>query len=429
MAYVIGLQFIYVKIGRTKRGLNANIGGKPVKILVMNCGSSSIKYRLFDMNDESVLATGIVEKIGMKSARVKHVVKDHEEVFSTKISDHQDGVQNILHLLFDSEKRVIQSPLEVKAVGHRVVHGGEYFFESVVIDQNVRQVIQKTIELAPLHNQPNLFGIDAAQHYLPQATHVAVFDTAFHQTIPDYAFMYPLPQWLYKKYQIRRYGFHGTSHQYVSRRCAQLLNKPIESLNMISCHIGNGVSITAINQGKSVDTSMGMTPLEGLMMGTRCGSIDPAIIPFVMVKEELTLHEVEALLNQKSGLLGISEVSSDLREVLEAQANGNQNASLAIDMYVYRMRKMIGAYFAVLNGGDVIIFTGGVGENSAYIRKRICEGLSFLGVELDEEANGRDEEKERLISTPSSKVDVMVIPTNEELMIARETQALVEKIF
>lgn len=379
------------------------------------------------MNDESVLASGMVENIGMESSKVKHHSVKEEEVFSYPISNHQEGVEYLLHLLFDSEKKVVQSPSEIKAVGHRVVHGGEYFFQSVIIDSNVREVIQKTIELAPLHNRPNLWGIDAAQYYLPQAMHVAVFDTAFHQTMPDYAFMYPLPRWLYEKYRIRRYGFHGTSHQYVSRQAAKLLNQPIEKLKMISCHIGNGVSLTAIHQGKSVDTSMGMTPLEGLMMGTRCGEIDPAIVPLVMEKERFTFQDIEHLMNQQSGLLGISGVSSDLREVMAAQLKGNENAALAIDMYVYRLRKMIGAYFAVLNGADAIIFTGGVGENSAYIRKRVCEGLSYLGVKIDDEANAQDSHHDRLISKPNSQVAVLVIPTNEELMIARETQALVEK--
>lgn len=343
-----------------------------MKILVINCGSSSIKYQLFEMKDESVLASGLVEKIGTESAIIKHRVAEKEErVLTSEILDHRQGIKKVLQLLMDPEDGVIESPEEVKAVGHRVVHGGEYFSGSAVIDSEVRQAIRKTIDLAPLHNPPNLLGIDAAQSQLPHATHVAVFDTAFHQTMPDYAFMYPLPRVLYQKHKIRRYGFHGTSHKYVSQKAAAFLKKPIESLKIISCHIGNGASLTAIQGGQSVDTSMGMTPLEGLMMGTRCGDIDPAIVPFVIAKEELTLGEVKSMMNKHSGLLGVSGISADMREVMEAMFDGNQQARLAIDMYVYRMRKMIGAYIAAMNGVDVLVFTAGVGENAAYIRERV----------------------------------------------------------
>jgi acetate kinase len=398
-----------------------------MKILVINCGSSSIKYQLFDMKDESVLATGLVEKIGTESSIIKHQVPEKEElVIASEILDHRVGMKKVLDLLMDPEDGVIKSAEEVAAVGHRVVHGGENFSSSVVIDSDVRRAIRETIDLAPLHNPPNLLGIDAAQAQLPHAVHVAVFDTAFHQTMPDYAYMYPLPYVLYRKYKIRRYGFHGTSHKYVSEQAAKFLGRPLDELKIVSCHIGNGASITAVQNGKSVDTSMGMTPLEGLMMGTRSGDIDPAIVPFVITKEDLTLAEVNSMMNKHSGLLGISGISGDMREVTEAMENGNDYARLAIDMYVYKIKKTIGAYIAAMNGVDVILFTAGVGENAALIRERVCEGLTFLGVELDPALNAERSKKERRISTQRSKVDVLVIPTNEELMIARETQALVQ---
>ncbi|MCF6134407.1 acetate kinase [Thermoactinomyces vulgaris] len=398
-----------------------------MKILVINCGSSSIKYQLFDMQDESVLATGLVEKIGTESSIIKHQVPEKEElVIASEILDHRVGMKKVLDLLMDPEDGVIKSAEEVAAVGHRVVHGGENFSSSVVIDNDVRRAIRETIDLAPLHNPPNLLGIDAAQAQLPHAVHVAVFDTAFHQTMPDYAYMYPLPYVLYRKHKIRRYGFHGTSHKYVSEQAAKFLGRPLDELKIVSCHIGNGASITAVQNGKSVDTSMGMTPLEGLMMGTRSGDIDPAIVPFVITKEDLTLAEVNSMMNKHSGLLGISGISGDMREVTEAMENGNDYARLAIDMYVYKIKKTIGAYIAAMNGVDAILFTAGVGENAALIRERVCEGLTFLGVELDPALNAERSKKERRISTQRSKVDVLVIPTNEELMIARETQALVQ---
>ncbi|KFZ40466.1 MAG: acetate/propionate family kinase [Thermoactinomyces vulgaris] len=398
-----------------------------MKILVINCGSSSIKYQLFDMKDESVLATGLVEKIGTESSIIKHQVPEKEElVIASEILDHRVGMKKVLDLLMDPEDGVIKSAEEVAAVGHRVVHGGENFSSSVVIDNDVRRAIRETIDLAPLHNPPNLLGIDAAQAQLPHAVHVAVFDTAFHQTMPDYAYMYPLPYVLYRKHKIRRYGFHGTSHKYVSEQAAKFLGRPLDELKIVSCHIGNGASITAVQNGKSVDTSMGMTPLEGLMMGTRSGDIDPAIVPFVITKEDLTLAEVNSMMNKHSGLLGISGISGDMREVTEAMENGNDYARLAIDMYVYKIKKTIGAYIAAMNGVDAILFTAGVGENADLIRERVCEGLTFLGVELDPALNAERSKKERRISTQRSKVDVLVIPTNEELMIARETQALVQ---
>lgn len=397
-----------------------------MKVLVINCGSSSIKYQLFEMTDESVLATGLVEKIGTDSAIIKHEVTGREELVKiSEILDHREGLNKVLALLMSKEDGVIQSADEISAVGHRVVHGGEFFSESAVITSEVRQAIRKTIDLAPLHNPPNLLGIDAAQSQLPNAVHVAVFDTAFHQTMPDYAFMYPLPRVLYQKHKIRRYGFHGTSHKYVSQKAAEFLGRPLEELKIVIAHIGNGASLSAVEYGKSVDTSMGMTPLEGLMMGTRSGDIDPAIVPFVMAKEDLTLGEVQSMLNKHSGLLGVSGMSGDMREVTEAMFNGNPQAKQAIDMYVYRLRKMVGAYFAAMNGADALVFTAGVGENASLIREKVCEGLSFLGMELDLEENSIRRKSERRISTPESKVDVLIVPTNEELMIARDAKNLV----
>lgn len=397
-----------------------------MKVLVINCGSSSIKYQLFEMTDESVLATGLVEKIGTDSAIIKHEVTGREELVKiSEILDHREGLNKVLALLMSKEDGVIQSADEISAVGHRVVHGGEFFSESAVITSEVRQAIRKTIDLAPLHNPPNLLGIDAAQSQLHNAVHVAVFDTAFHQTMPDYAFMYPLPRVLYQKHKIRRYGFHGTSHKYVSQKAAEFLGRPLGELKIVIAHIGNGASLSAVEYGKSVDTSMGMTPLEGLMMGTRSGDIDPAIVPFVMAKEDLTLGEVQSMLNKHSGLLGVSGMSGDMREVTEAMFNGNPQAKQAIDMYVYRLRKMVGAYFAAMNGANALVFTAGVGENASLIREKVCEGLSFLGMELDLEENSIRRKSERRISTPESKVDVLIVPTNEELMIARDAKNLV----
>lgn len=378
------------------------------------------------MDDESVLVTGHVEKIGTDSSIIKHDVIGKEEFIHTaEILDHREGINKVLALLMSPEEGVIQSADEIAAVGHRVVHGGEYFSESAIITSEVRQAIRKTIDLAPLHTPPNLLGIDAAQAQLPNAVHVAVFDTAFHQTMPEYAFMYPLPRVLYQKYKIRRYGFHGTSHKYVSERASKFLGRPLEELKIIVAHIGNGASLSAIEYGKSIDTSMGMTPLEGLMMGTRCGDIDPAIVPYVIAKEDLTLAEVQSMMNKHSGLLGISGLSGDLREIKEAMFNGNQQAKLAFDMYVYRLRKMIGSYIAAMNGADVLVFTAGVGENSSLIREKVCEDLSFFGIQLDLKENEVQRKVERRISLPESKIAVLTIPTNEELMIAKEAKNLV----
>lgn len=397
-----------------------------MKILTINCGSSSIKYMLFDMKDEQSLASGLVEKVGTDAAIITHEVTGKEEYIETsEILDHRVGMEKVLKLLQSPEHGVIQDADEVAAVGHRVVHGGEFFSESVIIDSEVRRKIRQVFDLAPLHNPPNLLGIEAAQAALPNATHVAIFDTAFHQTMPDYAFMYALPQALYRKHKVRRYGAHGTSHKYVSYKAAEFLGRDISELKIISCHIGNGASITAVDRGKSIDTSMGMTPLEGLMMGTRSGSIDPAIVPYIIAKEDLTLAEVQSMMNKHSGLLGISGISSDMREITSAMEEGNEQAKLAYEMYVYQIRKVIGSYIAALNGVDVILFTAGVGENADNVRRDVCNNLTFFGVELDEEKNAIRSKEVRRISTPNSDVEILVVPTNEELMIARETQELV----
>ncbi|PTM58774.1 acetate kinase [Desmospora activa] len=396
-----------------------------MKVLVINCGSSSIKYELFDMAQESVLASGLVERIGSDRSILTHKVTGKEPwVETAEILDHRQGLNKVLALLVDKTLGVLHSVDEVDAVGHRVVHGGEAFSQSALINTDVVRAIQANVDLAPLHNPPNLLGIDAARHHLPHAQHAAVFDTAFHQTMPDYAYLYALPRVLYQKHKVRRYGFHGTSHQYVSERAAEMLEKPLEELKLISCHIGNGASCTAIQGGKSVDTSMGMTPLEGLMMGTRSGDIDPAIVPFIMAKEELTLAEVNSMMNKHSGLIGVSGLSSDMREIVEGTFEGNKQAKLALEMYTYRLRKTIGAYAAAMDGVDAIIFTAGVGENASLVREWTCRGLSYLGVELDKEKNAN--RGLQVISTPESRVKVLVIPTDEELMIARETKRLVE---
>jgi acetate kinase len=399
-----------------------------MKILVINCGSSSIKYELFEMGDESVIAEGLVEKIGTESAIITYQVTEKEEKMTTaEILDHREGLNLVLRLLMDKTDGVIANEKEVVAVGHRVVHGGEFFSKSAVITSEVRQAIRKTVDLAPLHNPPNLLGIAAAEQQLPEAIHVAVFDTAFHQTMPKYAYLYPLPYVLYTRHKIRRYGFHGTSHKYVSEQAALFVNKPLSELKIISAHIGNGASVTAIEHGISIDTSMGMTPLEGLMMGTRCGDIDPAIVPYVIAKEDLTLSEIQSMMNKHSGLLGVTGLSSDMREVTQAMEEGNGQAKLAIEMYLYKLRKTIGSYIAAMNGVDVLLFTAGVGENSAFVRGEVCRELSFFGIELDKYKNNTHSREPREISTSNSKVRVLVVPTNEELMIARESKHLVDQ--
>ncbi|CAH0118797.1 MULTISPECIES: acetate/propionate family kinase [unclassified Paenibacillus] len=397
-----------------------------MKILVINAGSSSLKYQLYDMKDESVLAKGLVERIGMDSSILKHEPAGRAEISEvSEILDHTTAVRKVLDILTDEEHGVLSSVSEIEAVGHRVVHGGEAFKSSVLVDSAVKSEIRSLFDLAPLHNPPAMMGIKATESNMPGIPQAVVFDTAFHQTMPTKAYLYAIPRVLYKKHKIRRYGFHGTSHDYVSKKAAEYLGRPLDQLKIITCHIGNGASLTAVRYGDSVDTSMGMTPLEGLMMGTRSGDLDPAIVPFTMNKEDLTLNEVNSMLNKHSGLLAISGVSSDMREIIDGMEEGDANSKLAFDMYEYRIRKYIGAYTAAMDGVDAIVFTAGAGENAVVLRQRICEQLTFLGVELDAEANLVRSKEPRRISTANSKVEVLVVPTNEELMIARDTNRLV----
>ncbi|GLX68932.1 acetate/propionate family kinase [Paenibacillus glycanilyticus] len=398
-----------------------------MKVLVINAGSSSLKYQLYNMENETVLASGRVERIGMDSSILTHEPPGKPDVTQvSEILDHVTAVKKVIDMLTHKEHGAVASMDEIDAVGHRIVHGGEVFKSSALVTSEVKQEIRKLFDLAPLHNPAHMMGITAVEANMPNVPQVVVFDTAFHQTMPDTSYLYPIPKVLYRRHKVRRYGFHGTSHQYVSQQAASYLGKPLESLKMISCHIGNGASCTAILDGKSFDTSMGMTPLEGLMMGTRSGDLDPAIVPYVMNKEDLTLNEVNSMLNKHSGMLAISGISSDMREIVEAIGEGDANAKLAFDMYTYRVRKYIGAYAAAMNGVDVILFTAGVGENSNVLRKAVCEGISFLGVELDQELNNIRSKEVREISTAASRVKVLVVPTNEELLIARDTYTIVK---
>ena len=396
-----------------------------MKVLVLNCGSSSIKYKLFEMADHSVLAQGGVEKIGLPDSFLQVKLPNGEKVVIEKeMPEHTVGIQLILDTLVDEKIGCIKDLKEIEAVGHRVVHGGEKFNQSVVITPEVKEMIVKCAELAPLHNPANLKGIDAIEKTLPGVPQVAVFDTAFHQTMPDYAYMYALPYELYEKYAIRRYGFHGTSHRYVSARVCEFLGVNAAEKKVVTAHIGNGGSCAAVLNGKSVDTSMGLTPVEGLVMGTRAGDLDLGAATFIMDKEGLTTAEFNNLVNKKSGLLGVSGVSSDARDIDAAIKAGNHRANLAREMFIYRVKKYVGAYAAAMNGVDILVVTGGIGENDAFIRAEIVKGLSFLGVTLDEEANNC-RGVERVISTPDSRLTVCVIPTDEELMIASDTEALV----
>ncbi|MFD0711201.1 acetate/propionate family kinase [Paenibacillus sp. GCM10027626] len=394
-------------------------------ILVMNAGSSSLKYQLYNMKNETVLAQGRVERIGMESSIVSHEPAGMPDVrHVSEILDHNTAVRRVIDLLTHPEYGKLKSMDEIKAVGHRVVHGGESFKESTIVNEKVQLEIRQLFDLAPLHNPAAMMGIAAVEANMPGVPQTVVFDTAFHQTMPRKAFLYPIPMALYKRHKIRRYGFHGTSHDYVSRIAAELIGKPLAELKMVTCHIGNGASCAAIKDGKSCDTSMGLTPLEGLMMGTRSGDLDPAIVPFAMFKEELTLSDVNSMLNKHSGLQAISGISSDMREITEAMAEGDKQATLAFDMYVYRLRKYIGAYTAVMNGLDALVFTAGVGENSAIVRQAVCEELTFFGIELDVERNAVHSKEARKISTDASRVEVWVVPTNEELVIAQDTYHL-----
>lgn len=397
-----------------------------MKILIINAGSSSIKYQLYLMPDQVVLAKGRIERIGSDSAILTHQTAHKPEVREvSEVLDHTLAIRVMLKALIHAEYGVIQSIAEIDAAGHRVVHGGETFADSILVTPQVKDEIKRLFDLAPLHNPANLSGILAMEANLPNLPQAVVFDTAFHQTMPEKVYLFPIPMVLYRKHKIRRYGFHGTSHEYVSKRAAQLLNRSLEDLKVITCHIGNGVSCTAIMNGRSFDTSMGLTPLDGLMMGTRSGEIDPAIVPFAMAQEDLTMNEVISMLNKHSGMLAISGISGDMRDIEEAMAAGHPHAQLAFEMYEYRLRKYIGAYTAGMNGLDVLVFTAGVGENSSLLRKVLCNQLTFLGVQLDDELNNMINVQARIISGAASKVVVAVIPTNEELMIAMSTYDLV----
>jgi len=396
-----------------------------MRILVLNSGSSSVKYQLIDASDRSVLAKGIIDRIGMSDSVVTHERYDGDKIkISAEVLDHQTAIEYVLAVLLSKNHGVIQDKSEIDAVGHRVVHGGESFSKSVLIDEKVIDDIRENIELAPLHNPHNLRGIQAVMKHLPGTPQVAVFDTAFHQGMPPCAFLYGIPYLLYRRYKIRRYGFHGTSHYYVSRRAAELLGKPVEKLKIITTHLGNGCSMAAVDKGVSVDTSMGFTPLEGLLMGTRSGDLDPSIILHIVGREGLSLAEANTLLNKHSGLLGISGLTSDMREIISERKNGNKQAELAFQIFTYRIKKYIGSYMAAMGGLDAIVFTGGIGENSAEVRAASCSGIEFLGIQIDE-AKNNSEDKEKIISSDSSKVQVMALPTNEELVIALDTMRIV----
>ena len=399
-----------------------------MKILVINSGSSSLKFQLFDMADGRVLAKGLVERIGEAAgARAKYSGPRGEAVESIPAPDHNAALAYMAHRLADPAQGAVKSLDEVDAVGHRVVHGGEKFVHAALIDDAVVAAVDALAPLAPLHNPPNLAGIRAARRYFPAAPHVAVFDTAFHQTMPRHAYLYPLPYDLYEKHGVRRYGFHGTSHLYVARLAAERIGKDFDAFNAVTCHLGNGCSIAAIKQGKSVDTSMGLTPLEGLMMGTRSGDIDPALPFYLHRATGLPFEKVESVLNKQSGLLGVSGLSNDCRTLWEAADKGHDRARLALEIFAYRVRKYIGAYMAVLNGLDAVVFTGGIGERDILIRQMACSGLDWFGIHLDEKRNLDTFGKEGVISTPESRVRLMVIPTNEELEIANETLPFARK--
>ncbi len=396
-------------------------------ILVLNCGSSSVKYRLFEMDGEKCLAWGLVERIGTSSAMLKHDRHDGEHTKSAlEVVDHTGAIEAILSILVDQEFGVIEDYTEINAVGHRVVHGGEKFTGSVLIDSAVMNQLRDCIELAPLHNPHNMKGVNACKAHLDKAPQVAVFDTSFHTKMPDHAYLYALPYVLYKRYSLRRYGFHGTSHRFVAERAAVMMKRHLKDINLVTCHLGNGCSMAAVKGGVSIDTSMGFTPTEGLMMGTRAGDMDPAALLYVMGREGLGISEANNLINKHSGLQGISGVSNDMREIESEALAGNSRAETALDMFCYRVKKYIGAYASAMGGIDGVVFTGGIGENSSETRRRSLEELEFLGIELDIEKNREKGRRERFIDK-DGKVKAMVIPTNEELVIARDTLELVEK--
>lgn len=398
-----------------------------MKILVLNCGSSSIKYKLYNMDDHSVMAAGGAERIGLDEAFVKVTLPNGEKKkIMHDMPDHKEGVNFVFSLLTDPEIGAIKSLDEIDAVGHRIVQGGDLFEKSVIVDESVEKGIESLCDLAPVHNAGHLKGIRAVDKLMPNVPQVCVFDNAFHSTMPDYAYLYAVPYELYEKYHVRRYGFHGTSHRYVSHRVCDFLGRDINTQRIITCHIGNGASVTAVKFGKCVDTSMGLTPLAGVMMGSRSGDIDPSAVTYIMEKLGLQPQEMAEYLNKESGVLGISGVSSDMREVEAAAAEGNKRARLALEMYSYRIKKYIGAYAAAMGGIDIIVWTAGVGENQTDIRENSCKDLEFLGIKIDTEAN-KVKGEEAIISAPDSKVTVCVIPTDEELMIAKDTMALLKK--
>ena len=392
-----------------------------MKILVINCGSSSLKYQLIDMANEDVMASGLVERIGIEGSKLTHKKDGEKFVTETEMKDHRVALKLVLDELLNKEHGAISDLKEINAVGHRVVHGGEKFNDSVVVDDKVLQEIKECFALAPLHNPANLMGIEAIQGLMPDVPNVVVFDTAFHQTMPEENYLYALPYEYYEKYKVRRYGFHGTSHRFVSMKYGEVTGKSLEGLNIVSCHLGNGSSITAIKDGKSVDTSMGFTPLDGIIMGTRSGSVDPSAVEFVQNKLGFTPAQMSDYLNKKSGFLGLSGQFSDNRDITSAAQQGDKRSQLVTDMLTYEIKKYIGSYTAAMNGLDVVIFTGGIGENAPEVRKGVCENMEYLGIKLDNSVNDGLKGKLTKISAPDSKVEVWVIPTNEELLIARDT--------
>ncbi len=399
-----------------------------MKILVLNCGSSSIKYKLYDMEGEKVLAQGGVERIGLDGAFIKVTLPSGEKrQIMHDMPDHKEGVNVVFKALLDPEMGALKSLDEIDAVGHRIVQGGDKFNQSVLVDKSVEEGIEELCDLAPVHNAGHLKGIRAVDALMPKTPQVVVFDNAFHSTMPDYAYLYAIPYELYEKYHVRRYGFHGTSHRYVSKRVCEILGLDQADSKVITCHIGNGASIAAVLNGKVVDTSMGLTPLAGVMMGSRCGDIDPSAVTYLMEKLDMSPHEMSEFLNKKSGVLGITGISSDMRDVEAAANEGNERAVLALKMYAYRVKKYIGSYAAAMGGVDAVVFTAGVGENQTGLRADICRGLEFLGIEIDEAVNATVRGREAVISSPSSRVKVVVVPTDEEIVIARDTQALVAK--
>ncbi|MCD6179723.1 MAG: acetate kinase [Bacteroidales bacterium] len=399
-----------------------------MKIIVLNCGSSSIKYQLFDMPSQQVIAKGLVDKIGLKGSLIDHEREDGAHaILEGEILDHKQGIEYVLGVLLSEKYGSIKELEEIDAVGHRVVHGGERYGESVRINESVTNTLEEMIDLAPLHNPPNLDGINAITELLPEVPQVGVFDTAFHQTMPKHSFLYGIPYSLYKKHGVRRYGFHGSSHKFVSKKAAEFLNKPMSELNIITCHLGNGASIAAIQKGKSIDTSMGMTPIEGLIMGTRSGDLDIGALFHIIKKEKIDLATANTLINKHSGMLGISGVSSDMRDIEKAAEEGNERAQCSLKMYQYRIKKYIGSYAAAMGGVDTIVFTGGIGENDWLTRQNSVQGLEFMGVELDKSKNTGMRGKTMDISTDSSKVKILVIPTNEELVIASDTFEILDK--